>query len=236
MENIESYLIEQAEICKIKIAPPLAEAFQIYLEQLLEWNEKINLTAVTDPKEAVMKHFIDSLYLTKFVDFSGKNLIDVGSGAGFPGIPLKLFEPSLSVTLLDSLQKRLRVLDNICQRLQIETKQIHGRAEECGQNLELRGKFDLVSARAVAQLPLLCEYCLPFLKRGGLFCAMKGPQPQKEIESAQHALKELGAEVEAVKKYSLPDGEGRSLILIRQKQFMPKKYPRPGGKIKKQHL
>ena len=236
MENIESYLIEQAEICKIKIAPPLAEAFQIYLEQLLEWNEKINLTAVTDPKEAVMKHFNDSLYLTKFVDFSGKNLIDVGSGAGFPGIPLKLFEPSLSVTLLDSLQKRLRVLDNICQRLQIETKQIHGRAEECGQNLELRGKFDLVSARAVAQLPLLCEYCLPFLKRGGLFCAMKGPQPQKEIESAQHALKELGAEVEAVKKYSLSDGEGRSLILIRQKQFMPKKYPRPGGKIKKQLL
>lgn len=237
MEDIRGLLVSSAAGYGIEITPEQAEGFQIYLRLLTEWNEKMNLTAIREPKAVAEKHFLDSLLLLKYVDFPrGASLIDVGTGAGFPGVPLLILRPDLGLTLLDGLNKRLVFLDTLLKELSLEAKLVHARAEEAGREAEYRAKFDFAAARAVAQLPVLCEYCLPFLKPGGVFAAMKGPKIEAELQSARKAVGLLGCETLAAHEYVLPGGDGRSLVLIRRTRPLPGAYPRHGAKIAKSPL
>lgn len=237
MEKIEARLQELAQAVGISLSGPQLGKFQRYLELLLVWNEKVNLTAITEPQEVVIKHFLDSLLLLNTVSLKqGAKVIDVGTGAGFPGIPLKIARPDLDLTLLDSLNKRLVFLQELLKELELSTETVHCRAEEGGRKKELRGKFDFVTARAVAPLNLLCEYCLPFLKVGGIFAAMKGPNCSEEIEAAKKAIGILGAEIKEKKELNLPDGSGRTIIVLKKCKETSDRYPRISAKIAKNPL
>lgn len=237
MDNIESILTEHADALNLTFTPEQTGNFQTYMELLVEWNEKINLTAITEPKEVAVKHFLDSLTVLSAVDIKpGTKVIDVGTGAGFPGIPLKIMCPDMKLTLLDSLNKRLIFLKEVCTALKIEASLVHARAEEGGRQKQLRENFDFATARAVAPLNLLCEYCLPFLKVGGTFVAMKGPNCTDEVKSAKKAISLLGCELIEQKELVLPDNSGRTLILIKKCKTTPDIYPRHGSKISKNPL
>lgn len=237
MEDIRERLISSAAGYGIELLPDQAERFQVYLRLLTEWNEKMNLTAIKEPDEIAEKHFLDSVLLLNCLDFPrGAKLIDVGTGAGFPGVPLLILRPDLRLTLMDGLNKRLIFLDALLKELSLKAELVHARAEEGGRDAKYRMRFDFASARAVARLPVLCEYCLPFLKPGGVFAAMKGPKPQAEIKSAENAVRLLGCKTDAVHEYALPGGDGRSLILIRRTGPLPELYPRHGAKIAKSPL
>ncbi|WP_101697457.1 16S rRNA (guanine(527)-N(7))-methyltransferase RsmG [Clostridium minihomine] len=237
MIKMEQKLIETAAAYDILISAEQAQAFQTYMELLLEWNEKINLTAITEPEQVVEKHFLDSLLLIKAVEIpEGARLIDVGTGAGFPGIPLLLYRPDIRLTLLDSLQKRLNFLKEVCDRLGLSAQLIHARAEEGSRQPKLRDGFDLACARAVAPLPVLCEYCLPFVKKGGAFVAMKGPGASEELAASQKAISFLGAKAESSQQFMLPDGSARSILVCRKIASTSDKYPRHGSKIAKSPL
>ena len=211
------------------------ENFKTYAEMLVEWNEKINLTAITDDEGIAEKHFLDSvLPLTKLDVPRGTSLIDVGTGAGFPAIPMKIFREDIEITLLDSLNKRINFLSEVSDKLGLLADCIHSRAEDGGKNPELREKFDIATARAVAPLPVLCEYCLPFVKVGGKFLALKGPN--ENAEDAEKAIEILGGKICSTWNYSLPSGDNRRLIVIEKVKETPKKYPRDAGKIKKSPL
>lgn len=213
------------------------DRFDRYAEYLVEWNEKINLTAITDPKEICIKHFLDSLLFFKAVSLPEKaSLIDVGTGAGFPSVPCKIVRPDLFLTLLDSLNKRIQFLSGLSDHLGIETKCIHSRAEDGGKSIDLREKFDYATARAVAHLRELSEYCLPFVKPGGYFIALKGYEIEQELEEAKKAIKLLGGEIKEVKKYELPEENRRGIVVIQKISQTPTKYPRMAAKIKKQPI
>ena len=234
MKNIESALKDSALRYEIELTKEQTEQFQLYMELLLSWNEKINLTAITEPDDVAVKHFLDCLLLFKYCPFpQGEKCIDVGTGAGFPGIVLKIMRPDLRLTLLDGLNKRLVVLSDILEKLGLNADLLHERAEEAGRKPQHRLQYGFVSARAVASLPVLCEYCLPFLKEEGIFAAMKGPNPEEEAVSAGKAVSVLGCTLERTEKYTLPNGEGRSLVLIRRTDGLPGAYPRHGAKIVK---
>ena len=174
--DIKNLLISKAKEIGVKVSPAQAEQFQIYLDLLLERNTMMNLTAITDPEEAVIKHFVDSLTLLKALEIKkNAKVIDVGTGAGFPGIPLKIMRPDIELTLLDSLNKRLVFLREVCDAIDIEAETIHKRAEEAGKDTKLRESFDVATARAVANMNILAEYCIPLIKMKGYFAAMKGP-------------------------------------------------------------
>lgn len=208
-----------------------------YSRLLVEWNEKINLTAITDPEGIALKHFYDSVYPFTLIDIKeNSDIIDVGTGAGFPSCPLKIFRDDINLTLLDSLNKRIKFLQEVSDKLELGAKCIHARAEEAGRNPEFREKYDIACARAVANLTELCEYCLPFVKVGGRFVALKGSNGLDELKDAQNAVKILGSEVETVKEYSLPNGDGRVLITIKKTAPTPGKYPRNKGQMKKKRL
>ena len=204
--------------------------FAFYEELLLEWNEKINLTAITEDEEIWFKHFIDSCVINKYID-DGAKVIDVGTGAGFPGIPAKIINESIELTLLDSLNKRINFLSDVCEKIELKNVDlIHGRAEDIANDSKYRETYDIVTARAVSNLATLSEYCLPFVKLNGLFIAMKSGNIDGEIEEAKKAIKELGGEIVEVKKYDLLDlGVSRSIILIKKIKSTPKKYPRKAG-------
>jgi 16S rRNA (guanine527-N7)-methyltransferase len=237
MELIEPILTQYADEMNLAFTEEQITQFQTYMELLVEWNKKINLTAITEPKEIAVKHFLDSLTVLGVADIKqGASLIDVGTGAGFPGIPLKIMRCDLKVTLLDSLNKRLNFLQEVCDTLKFEIPLIHARAEEGGRQKQLREKFDIATARAVAPLNLLCEYCLPFLKVGGIFIAMKGPNCTEEVESAMKAISLLGCELEEHKDFVLPDGSARTLVMIKKCKVTPDIYPRHGSKISKNPL
>ena len=211
------------------------EEFKKYLELLIEWNEKINLTSITEENEVITKHFADSLSIQKYIKDNSK-VIDVGTGAGFPGIPLKISNSSLEITLLDSLNKRINFLNTIIQELHIEKiKTIHGRAEDFGHNLDYREKFDYAVCRAVAKLNVLAEYMLPYLKIGGTFICMKGPNIEEEIEMAQKALKILGGKIEKIESFEL-EGNQRNIIIIKKEKNTPKNFPRKSGIPSKQPI
>lgn len=219
----------------LKFSPDLYKKFDIYADLLLEWNNKINLTAITDPEEVAVKHFLDSILPIKLVNVPhGALVVDIGTGAGFPGIPMKLYRPDLRITLVDSLNKRIRFLSEACAALNIEADCVHGRAEELGHDLRYREKFDIAVARAVAPLSVLTEYCLPFVKEGGYFFAMKGPN--EEIHNGENAIKVLGGEIAEVMEYSLQGGERRVLIIVKKICLTGKKYPRNSGQITKKPL
>ncbi|OLN34025.1 16S rRNA (guanine(527)-N(7))-methyltransferase RsmG [Desulfosporosinus metallidurans] len=207
--------------------------FCLYGDLLQEWNQRMNLTRITEPHEVILKHFIDSMILTRFL--SGSCFADLGTGAGFPGVPLKILRPELDVILMDSLKKRLGFLDIVIDRLNLTgIMTVHARTEDFGKDPLYRGHFDTVSSRAVARLPVLLEYALPVLKINGLFLAPKGSQTDNELAESQKALKVLGGEVEGIERYSLGEGaEYRAVVLIRKVKQTPLQYPRqPGVPVK----
>lgn len=209
--------------------------FDFYAELLVSWNEKINLTAITDPFGITEKHFLDSLAVFKD-DIIPKysSVIDVGTGAGFPGIPMKIYRNDLKVTLLDSLNKRINFLTEVSNKLSLGMNCIHSRAEDGAKKADLREKFDIATARAVAPLPILCEYCLPYVKIGGKFVALKGPN--EDVKDSFTAYRTLGAEISDVKEYELPCGDKRRIIVYNKIKETPKKYPRNPSQIDKKPL
>lgn len=231
------FLIDYLKKMGINIDEGTASAFVTYKNLLVEWNRVMNLTGITEDKEVAVKHFADSLTPLSFVDFKDKAVIDVGTGAGFPGLPLKFAEMSISLTLLDSLQKRLSFLQEVCSKVGVDADFVHGRAEELGQNEDYREKFDIALSRAVAPLNVLAEYDLPFVKIGGAMVALKGPSAYDEIESAENAIKTLGGEIERVAEVALPDTDLKhTLVVIKKIAHTPDKYPRRAKKIERQPL
>lgn len=222
---------------EISITDEKIEKFERYAVMLKEWNEKINLTAITDDDGIAIKHFIDSISVLKFVNFSeGAKIIDIGTGAGFPGIPLKIMCPDINITLLDSLNKRLLFLNEVCSSLGIKSELIHARAEEYSKKLEYRENFDFAVSRAVSNLPVLCEYCIPYVKVGGMFISMKGSGGEAELTAAENAVNLLGGKFFDIKKFILPDESARTIICISKNSSTPEKYPRKGTKINKNPL
>ena len=215
------------------------EQFEKYFGLLVSWNEKINLTAITEKPEVYEKHFLDSVSLKAALNLSEyKTLIDIGTGAGFPGLPLKIMFPHLKVTLADALQKRVDFLNLVIRELGLtDISAIHARAEELGQDKDHREKYDLCVSRAVAALPLLCEYCLPLVRCGGVFAAYKSVTAKEELEAAGKAIEILGGEGRGVFEMTIgPSGLSRSMILIDKIKAAPEKYPRAAGKAKKKPL
>jgi 16S rRNA (guanine527-N7)-methyltransferase len=226
------YLLKAAKDFEFDLTEAQLQKFATYLRLLQEWNQKINLTAIEDDQGIVIKHFIDSLLFLKKINLSSKMVVlDLGTGAGFPGLPLKIWQPEVKVVLADSLQKRIRFLEEVVKNLELKNIEIvHGRAEDLAREKSYREKFDCVVARAVASLPVLAEYCLPFVAKEGFFAAAKGPDLEEELVQAEQAIKTLGGEVLTVEYYLLPYlEEKRSLIKILKSSLTPKKYPRKAG-------
>ena len=235
MSNDEN-LYDITKELEIELTDKMCSDFKTYKEMLKEWNEKINITAITDDYEIDLKHFADSLtpILTNLIKDKA-SIMDIGTGGGFPGLPLKIYNRSLKLTLLDSLNKRIVFLDEIIRTLDLKNVEaIHGRAEELSRKTEYREKYDICLSRAVASLDTLCEYCIPYVKEGGYFISMKGPTPDEEILSSKNAIKELGGVLEDTIRLTLPNTDmERTLILIKKIKKTPSKYPRGGGKPKK---
>lgn len=209
--------------------------FETLTEFMLDYNQKVNLTRITEPNEILEKHYIDSILPLTMVDVPrGTLCADIGTGAGFPSLPMKIYRPDLEFTLIDSLGKRITYLDLVCGELGISCRTIHARSEETAKKPELRDNFGFVTARAVAALNVLCEFCLPYVKKGGVFAALKGAEDEAEL--AKNAIKRLGGELERVISYKLPSGDARHLVIIRKLSDTPQGFPRAGGVISKRPL
>lgn len=213
------------------------EKFYIYMELLIDWNKKINLTAITEPKDVITKHFIDSITIFKELKIGSKT-IDVGTGAGFPGIPIKIVDESAKVTLLDSLNKRITYLEDVIENLKLkDIESIHGRVEEIANKKEYREKYDVATSRAVAALNILVEYLLPLVKIGGKCICMKGPEIKEELKNAEKAINILGGKIEKVINFKLPNSEfERNLVVIKKVKETPTMYPRKPGTPSKEPL
>lgn len=221
--------------CSLEYNKFIHEKFSTYFEFLVEYNNNVNLTAITDPEQVWLKHFADSILLLKNVEITqNSKMIDVGTGAGFPSIPVKIYRDDIKLTLLDSLNKRIIFLEKLCEKLDIEAEKIHGRAEEIGKKEEYRERFDIASARAVAAMPVLCEYCMPLVKKGGVFAAMKGPN--EESDAAVKAVKILGGDSIKVNEYTLGNEDKRKIFVVKKISQTPTKYPRNSGQIKNKPL
>lgn len=206
-----------------------------YADLLVEWNEKINLTAITDPEGIAIKHFLDCLMLFKYVEIpKNSSVIDIGTGAGFPGVVLKIARPDIKLTLMDSLNKRINFLNTLCEELDLEVTTIHSRAEEITANQ--RECYDFAVARAVANMRVLSEYCVPYVKVGGSFIAMKGASATIEANEALRAIATLGGEISSIDCFSLDQAGDRGIINVKKISQTSTKYPRNSGKISKQPL
>lgn len=230
-----------APLCQefgIEITDKIAENLNKYGNLLLEWNEKINLTAITEPEDVLYKHFYDCILFFKNVDVpQNAKIIDVGTGAGFPGLVLKIVRDDLEVTLLDSLNKRITFLNDVIEKLELKKiTAVHSRAEDGGKNPLYREKYDIACARAVAAMPVLLEYCTPFVKVGGNFVSMKGPSASDEVALCNNAMKQLGAEKPTIICETLTGEEQRTFVSFKKISQTPPKYPRNSGKIAKQPL
>lgn len=227
-------LKDKAEMFHVKLDEQALERFDIYGKLLVEWNEKINLTAITDPEGITIKHFLDSLTILGYVDIpEGAKVIDVGTGAGFPGLAMLIARPDLDVTLMDSTKKRLMVIENILETMDLKANVVHARAEEAGQNKNYREKYDFSTARAVTNLRDLAEYCLPFVKVGGSFIPMKSAKAQEEIAEGKKAIHLLGGQIIKQDTFELLDCGERTIINVKKISSTPAKYPRASAKIAK---
>jgi 16S rRNA (guanine527-N7)-methyltransferase len=234
-------LDEELSLLSIQLEEYQKKQFFDYYEILVEWNKVMNLTAITEMDEVITKHFVDSLSLVKAVeDIKEKSYViaDVGTGAGFPGIPLKIAFPQLEITLMDSLNKRVKFLNEVITKLGLEKiSTVHGRAEDCGRNPEYREKYDLVVSRAVANLSTLSEYCMPFVKMGGKFISYKSGKVEEELQSAKHAIFLLGGKLDGCESFLLPGSDAeRTLVKIHKVDGISKKYPRKAGMPSKEPL
>jgi 16S rRNA (guanine527-N7)-methyltransferase len=232
-------LSELLKNINVEVTDESIEKFKIYYEELVSWNKQFNLTAITEKEKVIIKHFYDSLLAVKTKGWVGKgSMVDVGTGAGFPGVPLKIIHPEIKATLVDSVNKKIVFLKSLMEKAGIDGVEIvQGRAEEIAQREEYREKYDHAVSRAVASVPVLLEYCLPLLKTGGNLIIYKGREGESELERAKTALAELGGAVIEKYKTALPKGEGeRMLITIRKERITPKKYPRRTGIPEKKPL
>ena len=230
-------LINKAKQISVEITEKEANMFYEYDKLLLDWNEKINLTAITDEREIILKHFIDSLTINRYIE-NADNVMDIGTGAGFPGVPLKIVNENKRFILVDALNKRVNFLEEIKKVLNLKNLDlIHSRSEDLAKNLMYRENIDVVTSRAVANLRVLVEYMLPFIKLNGLCICMKGPNSKEEIIEAENAIKILGGKIENIDKIILPESEiERNIIIIRKLSNTPNKYPRKAGTASKQPL
>lgn len=236
-DDFKNKMIELSKKINIDITDEQLKKFYRYMDLLLEWNEKINLTAITETDEVILKHFIDSMTVFKYL-VESKNIIDVGTGAGFPGIPIAIMNQNKNITLLDSLNKRINFLNEVCSELKINNiKTYHGRAEEFGHNKQHREKYDIAISRAVANMTTLVEYLIPFIKVGGRCICMKGNDIEEELEQAKFAIKELGGKIEKVERFNLPNSDmERNIIIITKIKETPNRYPRKAGMPSKMPL
>ena len=231
--NPEKFVLELSKH-NFELTDKQKQQFKLYFKMLIEVNEHVNLTRITEEDEVYLKHFYDSitpLFTFGAVFKDGATLCDVGAGAGFPSIPLKILKPGLKVTIVDSLQKRLNFLKDLISELGLtDVELVHGRAEDVGQNKLYREKFDIVTARAVARMSVLSEYCLPLVKKGGYFVALKGPKAEDELDDGKKALEVLGGKLIKDEELTLPESEEeRTLVLVQKVKSTPKKYPRQAG-------
>lgn len=232
MEKIE-YIISEFRNAGLEISVKQAQQYSILCDFMVEYNKNVNLTSITEFEEVVMKHFIDSvLPFTMFDVPQGASFIDVGTGAGFPSLPLLIYRPDLKGTLCDSLQKRCLYLELACKKIDVNAEIIHARSEELGR--KRRGEFDIATARAVAAMPVLSEFCIPFVKKNGVFAALKSVN--EDISAAEKAVNILGGKIEKVTDYKLPNGDDRRLVIIRKISDTPTKYPRSFANITKKPL
>lgn len=223
-------LLEKASTMGVRFSVEQMDKFYKYMNLLIEWNEKINLTAIIEPNEIILKHFIDSITILKDIK-DGSTVVDVGTGAGFPGIPLSIMNPTLKITLVDSLNKRLIFLQEVINELDLKNVElVHARAEEFGRNKKYREKFDIATSRAVANLATLSEYLLPLVKINGKAISMKAGNASQEIEGAKKAIKTLGGNINNIEEFNLPQSDiGRTIIIIDKISGTPGKYPRKPG-------
>ena len=230
---------QELQTLGIRLTDIQKRQFDRYYELLIEWNRVMNLTGITEYDEVNLKHFTDSLTIVRIKEMKNvSTMIDVGTGAGFPGIPIKIAFPHIKVTLLDSLNKRIKFLDQIVEELGLDdVVTLHGRAEDYAKKDEYREKFDLCASRAVANLSTLSEYCLPFIKKGGCFVSYKSADSDEEIKMSEKALDILGGKIEKIDKFTLPGSDmGRALVMIEKVKDTPRKYPRKAGVPSKEPL
>lgn len=230
---------KKLDMLGIQLSEKQKKQFSMYYDLLIEWNKVMNLTGITEKEEVNEKHFVDSLSVVKAAEINSiGNLIDIGTGAGFPGIPLKIAFPELKITLLDSLNKRIKFLNTVIDNLELENiTTIHGRAEDYAKMPKYREQYDICVSRAVANLSTLSEYCLPYVKMGGMFIPYKSGNIDEELQQSKNALHILGGRIDNVIKFQLPDSEiSRSFVQIKKEKNTPKKYPRKAGQPTKEPL
>ena len=241
-DHFEEQLREEMSSMNIALTDRQIHQFREYFRLLTEWNQVMNLTAITEESDVITKHFTDSVSLVRAIPSiynkeTGFRIADVGTGAGFPGIPISIINPGLRVVLMDSLNKRIRFLEETARTLELDhVAAVHGRAEEFGRNRDCREKFDICVSRAVANMSTLSEYCLPLVKQGGKFIAYKSEKAEEEMKSAEGAIKKLGGMTEDILSFQLPNGDERKLVIIGKTKSTPKQYPRKAGTPAKEPL
>lgn len=235
-EQFLSAITEYSSSINVMLSEEQKEMFYEYMNILLDWNQKINLTTIIKPEDIIIKHFIDSLTVLKYIKNEKINVIDIGTGAGFPGIPIKIANESNNVTLLDSLNKRVVFLDNVINELKLkDIVAVHARAEEYIKK-EKREIYDIAVSRAVANMSTLLEYLLPYLKINGICVCMKGPNIEEELENSKKALNILGGKIIKIDSFNLPDGSKRNIIIVKKIKNTPIKYPRKNNKPLKEPI
>lgn len=237
IKEFSDLMIDYGKEINIVFTEEQLQKFYQYMNLLIEWNEKINLTAIVEPKEIILKHFIDSLTIIKYIE-PNKSVIDIGTGAGFPGIPVKIMREDLDITLLDSLNKRIHFLNEVIQKLELKNiTAIHARIEEFAKNKQYRETFDVATSRAVANLTTLSEYMLPMIDLKGMAICMKGSEINEEISKSKNSIKLLGGKIDKIEEFTLPKSDNRrNLILIKKERQTPGKYPRKPGIPSKEPL
>lgn len=230
MKEFINQIQSVASLNKIKLNDKQAELFYKYMEILLDWNQKINLTAITEKEDIILKHFIDCITILPYLNEKDK-LIDIGTGAGFPGIPIKIMNKKIEIILMDSLNKRIKFLDEVIKKLELENiTTIHARAEELARNRNQREKYDIATSRAVAKLNTLLEYMLPFVKIGGKCICMKSNNIEEELDEAKKAIEVLGGKIERIEEISLANTDiVRKIVIIKKVKATPKEFPRKAG-------